>query len=101
MLRYAVFIILAGLLLLPGESWGRSDSSGTDAEKIDKLKAAAPLNHSVRITRIGRLLKLDYELIGSDGKKYNIRDISRDISPKVSVYNSDNFLVHSGNFSFG
>lgn len=98
-MRYAVFFLLIVLLFLPGESWART-RSGVNPEKIDELKAAAPLNHSVRISRAGRVLKLDYKLIGSDGKKYNLWDISDKSKPTVTIYNN-NEKVCEDKFEFG
>ena len=74
--------------------------SGVNPEKANELKAAAPLNHSVNITRTGRVLKLDYELISSNGKKYGLWDISDRSKPTFSIYHND-VKVAGGTFEFG
>ena len=74
--------------------------SGMDAGTTAKYKAASPLNHTVKITRTGSTLKLDYELIGADGKKYNLWDINDRSIPTFSVY-KNNVKVGDGTFEFG
>lgn len=71
-----------------------------DAELRAKYKAAAPLNHTVKITRAGSVLKLDYELVGTDGKAYSLWKIRDRSKPAFSVYR-DNVKVGGGTFEFG
>ncbi len=71
-----------------------------DEEKLAKYRAAAPLNHTVRIERMGSYLKLDYELIGADGKKYSLWDIRDQPKPTFSIYQGD-VRIASGQFEFG
>ena len=65
-----------------------------------KYKAAAPLNHTVKIIRTGSILKLDYELIGTDGKKYSLWDIHDRSRPAFTVY-KNNVKIGGGTFEFG
>jgi len=74
--------------------------SAADEEKMEKYGAAAPLNHTVRIERMGSYLKLDYELIGADGKKYDLWGISEHPELTFSVYQGD-AKVGVGKFEFG
>ena len=74
--------------------------SGVNPEKVEELKAAAPLNHSVIVTRTGRVLKLDYKLIGSGGGEYNLWDIRDRSKPTFSIYH-DGVKVGGGTFEFG
>lgn len=74
--------------------------SAADEEKMAKYRAAAPLNHTVRIERMGSYLKLDYELIGSDGKKYSLWDIGGRPKLAFTVYQGDT-RIDSGQFEFG
>ena len=97
-LRQAIIVFVAGLLLVSCDSWGKRQ--GVNPEKAEALKAAAPLNHSVRISRTGRVLKLDYKLIGSDGKTYSLWDISERGKPTFSIYHND-VKVGGGTFEFG
>ncbi|HSV98865.1 MAG TPA: hypothetical protein VLI39_01740 [Sedimentisphaerales bacterium] len=75
-------------------------SSAADEEKMEKYRAAAPLNHTVRIERIGSYLKFDYELIGADGKKHDLWGISEHPELTFSVYRGD-ARVGIGKFEFG
>ncbi len=91
---------VAGLLVLSCGSWARRVRSSVNPEKAEALKAAAPLNHLVKVTRTGRVLKLDYQLIGSDGKKYNLWDIRDRNKPAFAIY-QDGVKVGGGTFEFG
>jgi hypothetical protein len=71
-----------------------------DEEKKAKYRAAAPLDHTVRIERIGSYLKLDYELIGTDGKKHDLWGISEHPDLTFSVYQGD-ARVGVGKFEYG
>ncbi|MHC4168711.1 MAG: hypothetical protein ACYSWQ_17300 [Planctomycetota bacterium] len=71
-----------------------------DADTTARYKAASPLDHIVKITRTGSVLKLDYELIGTDGKEYNLWDIHDRSKPTFSVFR-DNVKVGGGTFEFG
>lgn len=84
---------------MPGSSRAKV-RSGVNPEKANELKAAAPLNHSVKVSRTGRVLKLDYKLIGSDGKTYSLWDISDRSKPTFSIYHND-MKVGGGTFEFG
>ena len=71
-----------------------------DAEMRAKYKVAAPLNHTVKIIRTGSVLKLDYELVGTDGKIYDLWKISDKSKPTFSIY-QDNIKLDEGSFEFG
>jgi hypothetical protein len=74
-----------------------------NAGQTDAYRAGVPMNHSVVISRMGRVLKLDYQLIGADGEHYNIREITDyDYSkkPAVAIYQGD-VQVASGSFEYG
>ncbi len=95
-----VAILLHFALMFTPTTHGANRRSGMDADTTTKYKAAAPLNHTVQIIRTGSALKLDYELIGGDGKKYNLWDIRDQNKPTFSVY-KDNVKVGGGTFEFG
>jgi hypothetical protein len=69
-------------------------------EKAAKYKAAAPLNHTVRVERMGSYLKLDYELVGADGQKYDLWEIDDRSRPAFAVYQGE-VKVGGGTFEFG
>ncbi|NLH99166.1 MAG: hypothetical protein GX446_06695 [Chthonomonadales bacterium] len=75
------------------------ERSSKDEEKKAKYRAAAPLNHTVRIERMGSYLKLDYELIGTDGKKYDLWGISEHPKLTFSVCRGD-ACVGIGKFEY-
>lgn len=68
--------------------------------KMAKYRAGAPLNHTVRVERMGSYLKLDYELIGADGKKYDLWGISEHPNLTFSVYRGDT-RIGAGKFEYG
>jgi|GEM_PF-251098 len=74
--------------------------SAAEEEKAAAYRAAAPLNHTVRIERIGSYLRLDYELIGADGKKYSLWEINAQSRPAFAVYQG-NVRVGGDTFEFG
>ncbi len=74
--------------------------SNMDADTTAKYKAAAPLNHTVKITRTGGVLKLDYELVGTDGKTYDLWKIRDQSKPTFAIYQG-NVKAGGGTFEFG
>ena len=74
--------------------------SNMDAETKAKYKAAAPLNHTVKIIRTGGVLKLDYELVGTDGKTYDLWKIRDQSKPTFAIFQND-VNVGGGTFEFG
>jgi len=63
----------------------------------------APLTPSVAVKREGRLLKLDYQLLDGDGRKYRRNDPSgsdRSHPPQFAVYQGES-LIGSGSFEYG
>ena len=96
----ALAILFFCALTCTEKTHGANRQSDMDAKMRAKYRAAAPLNHTVKITRTGSVLKLDYELVGTDGKTYSlwkIRDRSR---PTFSVYRG-NVKIGGGTFEFG
>ena len=71
-----------------------------DANRAAVIKGACPLNHTVKIQRTGGVLKLDYELVGTDGKVYELWEINDRSKPVFSVYRGD-VKVGGEKFQFG
>ena len=92
-------LLLHSALIFTAKTHGADLQTGMDADTTAKYKAASPLSHTVKIMRTGSVLKLDYELIGADGKKYNLWDIHDRSKPTFSVYR-DNVKVGGGTFEF-
>jgi hypothetical protein len=69
-----------------------------DANKPATLKAGAPLKQVIKAQRRGRLLELDYELVGIGGEKYRVADRSK--PPTFNVYKGDQ-KIGSGEFEYG
>ena len=99
-LMSTVPILLFSALIFTQNTHGANRQSGMDAQMRAKYKAAAPLNHTVTITRTGGVLKLDYELVGTDGKTYSLWEIRDQSKPTLSIY-QDNVKVGDGTFEFG
>jgi hypothetical protein len=62
-----------------------------------------PLTPSVTVTRVGRLLKLDYQLLDGDGRKYRRSDPTNDDRahpPQFAIYQGDG-QIGSGTFEYG
>ena len=95
-----VTILLFWVLIFTRKTHGVNRRSGMSAETAAKYKTASPLNHTVKIIRTGSVLQLDYELIGTDVKKYNLWDIHDRSKPTFLVY-KDNVKVGGGTFEFG
>jgi len=77
--------------------------SGSDWVRVaeDKpavLKVGAPLEQTVKVKRQGRILMLDYELVGAGGEKYTSPDRSK--PPTFTVYKGDKEIA-SDKFEFG
>ena len=59
-----------------------------------------PLTSSVTTQRAGRLLKLNYQLLDADGRKYERNDGDRGHPPQFAVYQGDRQIA-SGSFEYG
>ncbi len=99
-LMLTVTILLFWALIFTRKTHGANRRSGMSAETAAKYKTASPLNHTVKIIRTGSVLKLDYELIGTDGKMYSLWEIRDQSKPTFSIY-QDNVKVGDGTFEFG
>ena len=93
------FLLCSALIFTPN-TLGANRRSDLDAEMSAKYKAAAPMNHTVKITRSGSILKLDYELVGADGKRYDLWKIRDQNRPAFSVY-QNNIKIGGDAFEFG
>jgi hypothetical protein len=94
-------LVLPHIALYTPKTLARSRSRyRMDKEKAAEYQAAAPLNHIVRIERSGSYLMINYELIGKDGKKYNLWQINDKSRPAFAIYKGDD-KVGGGTFEFG
>jgi len=67
--------------------------------EISELKAGAPLNHSVNLSRTGNVFKLNYELLDAGGESYN--SLRRpDLPPILTIYKGDK-KIGGGRFEYG
>ncbi|MEJ2705265.1 MAG: hypothetical protein P8Z79_22725 [Sedimentisphaerales bacterium] len=97
--QMAPFLLCFALVFTPN-ALGANRQSGMDVKMRAKYRAAAPLNHTAKITRTGSVLRLDYELVGTDGKKYDLWKIHDQSKPTFSVY-QNNVKIGGGAFEFG
>jgi len=81
------------LLSVSGRDWVT-----VDEDKPAVLKVGAPLEQTVKAKRQGRILVLNYELVGAGGEKYTGGDRSK--PPTFTVYKGDKEIA-SGKFEFG
>ena len=68
--------------------------------ETETLKVGGPLNNSVEVKRIGRVLQFSYKLVGADGKEYTSRNRNEENAPKFAVFKRDK-EIGSGKFRFG
>jgi len=76
----------------------RGDWVTVAEDKPALLKVGAPLRQTVKAQRRGRVLVLNYELLGIGGEKYTGRDRSK--PPTFTVYKGDKEIA-SDKFEFG
>jgi hypothetical protein len=100
LLILTVPILLFSALIFTQKTHGANRKNSMDAQMSAKYDQAAPLNHTVKIIRSGSVLKLDYELLGSDEKKYSLWEINDKSKPTFSIY-QDNVKITDGKFEFG
>ena len=84
--------------------------SGQQADRITlmpgkpcQFNIRAPLKPSVAVKRVGRLLKLDYQLLDGDGRVYRRNDPSgndRIHQPQFAIYQGES-KIGSGTFEYG
>jgi len=74
------------------------DRITVDTNKPATLKVGAPLKQVIKAQRQGRLLELDYELVGIGGEKYRVADRSK--PPTFTVYKGDKKIA-SDEFEYG
>jgi hypothetical protein len=70
------------------------------ADQTPVLKLGAPLTPQVRVKRVGRLLKLDYELVDAAGRKYVQRGVAGAVPPTFTV-SKDGQTLGTGSFEYG
>ena len=83
----------------PGQ-WQSRRRIAVDARTPAVLAVGGPLTNSVTVSRHGRDLRLDYQLLGAGGAAYQLvnRDYSR--PPEFAVF-KDGKKIASGTFEFG
>lgn len=68
------------------------------SDKPAVLKIGAPLRQTIKVERQGRVLVLNYKLLGVGGESYSFDDRSK--PPIFTVYKGDKEIA-SGKFEFG
>jgi len=71
-----------------------------DGNKPGVLTAGGPLTNSVSISRQGKSLRFDYQLLGAGGEVYQLARVDRSQPPEFAVYRGDRKIA-SGKFEFG
>jgi hypothetical protein len=85
--------------LLDGGSDAAAAHIAISEQKPAVLLAGGPLTNSVTLSRHGRNLLLNYQLVGAAGK-YSLDSIARSHQPEFSIYQGDRKIA-SGKFEFG
>jgi hypothetical protein len=98
--KHKTLSISLSVLLLGTLAFGADSQSQSQSDKLADARAARPLNHHVHVTRMGRVLKMDYQLIGSEGKQHSLWDIKDQSKPSFAIYHKS-VQVGAGNFEFG
>jgi hypothetical protein len=78
--------------------WSDDNWVEVGEDKPAVLKVGAPLKQIVKATRQGRVLALDYKLLGTGGENYVSSDSSK--PPTFTVYKGDERIA-SGTFEYG
>ena len=76
------------------------DSLLINATAPTNVVLGGPLTNSVRLTRQGRKLNMNYQLVGADGWYYHLAQEGRAKPPEFTIYQGGK-KVHSGSFEFG
>jgi len=71
-----------------------------DEKKPVVLAAGGPLTNSVSISRHGKDLRLNYQLLGAGGEAYQLARVDRSQPPEFAVYKGDKKIA-SGKFAYG
>ena len=71
-----------------------------DGNKPGLLTAGGPLTNSVSISRHGKSLRFNYQLLGAGGEVYQLARVDRSQPPEFAVYRGDRKIA-SGKFEFG
>jgi hypothetical protein len=64
------------------------------------LNVGGPLTNSVTVSRHGKDLRLDYQLVGAGGEIYQLANQNRSQPPEFAVYKGDRKIA-SGKFAYG
>jgi len=75
-----------------------SDSFRLTPDEPHELQVGAPLNPNAKVTRQGRLLELDYQLLDASGHNYTNQD--RENPPRFTVHKNGQ-EIGSGSFEYG
>ena len=98
----------AGVWLKKGAAEAYRDSSSlgsdkwiaVDGKKLAVLVAGGPLTNSVSISRQGKYLRLNYQLLGAGGEVYQLTQVDRSQPPEFAVYKGHRKIA-SGKFAYG
>lgn len=71
-----------------------------DGNKPGVLAAGGPLTNSVSLSRHGKSLRFNYQLLGAGGEVYQLARVDRSQPPEFAVYKGDRKIA-SGKFEFG
>ena len=71
-----------------------------DGNKPGLLTAGGPLTNSVSISRHGKSLRFNYQLLGAGGEVYQLARVDRSKPPEFAVYKGDRKIA-SGKFAYG
>lgn len=71
-----------------------------DGKKPAVLAAGGPLTNSVSLSRHGKSLRFNYQLLGAGGEAYQLARMDRSQPPEFAVYKSDKKIA-SGKFAYG
>lgn len=64
------------------------------------LAVGGPLTNSVSVTRRGRVLQMEYDLVGYGGKQYKLVSTNQVKEPEFEIYKGNRRIAH-GKFRFG
>lgn len=114
--RAAFFHVPARIIRLPVGTYtdvgvflknGNSEATAAFDEKVvvtagatNVLAVGGPLTNSAKVTQAGRVLRMDYKIVGCGGKPYELVHSGRLKEPEFTIFKGDKRIA-SGKFQFG
>ena len=82
-------------------AWGHGEWFSLTPDRVHRLAIGAPLIPRLEITRTGRIVRLDHQLVDAAGRNYHFRGVgSSPDAPRLAVCRADR-QIGAGSFEYG